>query len=422
MSITIESNNFTQEELEQAIEANGGTVQPKEPAAETKGEVVEGEPSGKPAEETQAGDTTAVESETAETTPQETTQQGKEDEHQEEEHIETPPTETGKTKARGGFQKRVDLLTRQLGEARESTEAERVEKATIAARLTEAEAELARLKPTEPEKAATPVKPTRPAMPSVTDFDYDMDKFNAAMKKYSTDVEAYDEAYDKYRDAVADRNLQETLAAKEAERQQAEQAARDQSRVEAYKARVFKDKASYSDFDELAAMLGEKEVFLDPALGPVTDYIADESENPAHLTYFFLDDFLNNDSAEAKRISQLKPTARLIEAKAIEDRLIGEHKGSGTKPPKQEQTPVAGATTESGKPTAGKPPVTTKPPSRTPEPPITTVGSRAQSVVKTYEEQLDVASKAGNSKEVRRLMDAHQAELRQRLVPAAATR
>ena len=48
MSITIESNNFTQEELEQAIEANGGTVQPREPVAETKGEEVAEESSGKP--------------------------------------------------------------------------------------------------------------------------------------------------------------------------------------------------------------------------------------------------------------------------------------------------------------------------------------------------------------------------------------
>ena len=175
-------------------------------------------------------------------------------------------------KGKGGFQRRIDRLTR--------------DKAELQARLERLE-QMAGGKPAAPAHA----EPAPAAKPALENFD----------------------TYEEYTEALVEWKANERLAAHVAEQRKAaqerEQAEREKTRATTFQERAKAAAAKYADFEKVA--------FSDdvPASETMRDIILD-SENGPEIAYF-----LGKNPAEAERIAQLSPLAAARELGRIEAKL-----------------------------------------------------------------------------------------------------
>lgn len=217
---------------------------------QTRGEVPapaeEEKPSEAPAEEPEAK--TEPESETG---------------NEEQEHDEEQP------KKKGGFQRRIDRLTR--------------EKAELAARLEALEAKAGGEKPAE--AAPKPAAPT--GKPSVEQF----------------------ETYDEYVEALADWKTEQKLAARQQQDEEAKAKAAQTQRLAAWSEKVKAAESKYDDFEEVAynpsvrITTAMQEAILESPVGPDLAY------------------WLGSHPQDAARIADLSPVSQARELGKIEASL-----------------------------------------------------------------------------------------------------
>ena len=394
--ITIDTNTQSEQEVRDAFIAHGLEPKivepPKKP--ETAKPVVE-----KPSESAGApGDVVPVEP--ADGTV--VTEEGKPTQEAAPAPTQTPEAHK---KAKGGFQAKLDKATAKIDYLQDELDNERGDKTRIAEKLATAQAELDRLKggdaKPEPAKDAGPVRPKRPEMPDLAEFDYDQEKFQAAMKNYRGLAAKYDEEMEEYIAASTAKQVADGIAAdKEKDRK-----AREENAVieasNAFVALKDKDAAEYGE-EAWGELLADEPDWK--AISPVLPDVILDSEIPGHLMMH-----LYQNPEELERISEM--TDRLgrpnliRQATAlgkIEDKLAAEVKAKraagGDKKP--EPKPVAAAEV-----VVDTPPAKPKPPkAETPDAPIRPVGGRtAGSATPDYNALLDAAAKAGDSKEFRRL-------------------
>jgi hypothetical protein len=178
-------------------------------------------------------------------------------------------------KAKGGFQRRIDELTRQ----REEERREKDRLLSLVERLSGSE----RQKPQETQAQGTPE-------PKRDDFD---------------DYEAYLEARAEYR---AVRALETRLQQQEAQRAQQAHMTEQQKQVAAWNARLAEARSKLPDFDDVTA-----------ADVPITQSMSSaimDSDKGAEVAYY-----LGNHPAEAARIAALSPIGQVREIGKLEDRV-----------------------------------------------------------------------------------------------------
>jgi hypothetical protein len=194
-------------------------------------------------------------------------------------------------KPKGGFQRRIDKLTR--------------EKHELESRLTALEGRLAE-KPAErpaerAESKGDAGQNARPVKPDPAKFD-----------SYA----AYEDAHDKYVEDLADWKTDQKLAQarEESRRQAAEAQARQRAAqtLEQWESRVAAARQAHPDFDEV---LEDVEIPITPALQQALV----ESEHGAELAYQ-----LAKNPAEAQRIMKLSPLAQARELGKLEAKLTPE--------------------------------------------------------------------------------------------------
>ena len=367
--ITLASETQTEQEMKDALVANGLTVtepaKPEEPAAPVE-DKTKSEPEGAPGEKIPAetkGEVPAT-PEVAESKPQETPQ----------EH-----------KPKGGFQAKVEKLTAKADRLMEELEAERGSKTALQRKLDEVNAQLAELKPAEVKTDEGPVRPKRPKL---SDVDFDQDKHEENLEKYETELDAY------YKQ-VADDTAKQAVAGYE----QSAAQARHQSE---WLGRINEDKKDIPGYDELIAMLPDEKT--NPIQIPplIAAYMEHKSKHPGHLSAYLAKDYLDeeNPGAEMARLSKLDEYDQVIEIREIEDRLVKEAKAA--KKPAKDAEPTA---TEV-KPVAPKsevvPPVKEKPKAEALDDPISPVGTRAIGRQRTMAELSELA--AGGDKAARKML------------------
>lgn len=389
--VTIASNTGTEEDIREVMVNNG--LQPQEPVkAEEPKEPVEEKVAPKSAEApgekvpAETEDKTAAELETAGDKSQEKPPQGQE------------PVVEGQEpkKSKGGFQAKNEKLARQLNEARENLELERGDKTKLQARVDELAAEVAKLKPAEPDKPKELVRPKRPSM---KDLEYDQDKYDEALGKYEEELDAYHAA-------MTDKKVSDSLNAVEEKRKKDDQDARTAKALGEFEERRKAGESAYEDYGDLVEALPKDATTLVDRSRVIADYIQFKSKNPAHLIHFLMKDFVEGDEAEAGRLEKMDDFDQLIAIKEIEDRLIREHKA---------ESKVDKEVTTEEKPKAKAaevvPPVEEKPKKvKTPDAPITPVGSSAAAKGKNLDEQMAAAAAANNGKEFRRLLALQEKE------------
>lgn len=393
MAVILESKTQSEKELTEALEANGLKVEPKEAKADETKPVVEEKKTSEPTEtKVEKTEVEGSESESDKESDEKDTSQEK---PQGEEKKESKG-EGDKPKSRGGFQKRVDDLTRQKAMVEDLLEVERGSKVALQKQLDELNGKLAVMQPKEPEKPAELARPKRPLL---KDFDFDQDKLDAALDQY-------DAKLDEYHTAVADKKTKAEVAAFEerikTEREQETVRAQEQAYVD----RLNKGKAVYEDFDELATALpGDAKTLVDKSK-VVANYITFKSKDPVHLVRFLIDDFLNNGEAEANRFMQMDDYDQAYAIKELESRLIREHakeskSGKADEETKAEEKPV---------PEVKATPAKEKPRVEAPDAPIKPVGSTAHAKGKSLDEQMREAADAGDPKTFNKLFAQQQQE------------
>lgn len=197
------------------------------------------------------------------------------------------PDDSGAEKPRGGFQRRIDELTRNWRE-----EQRRVDALTQA--LLQHRVQIA------PEEPTAPAQPDK--LPTLEEFGYDEAKYQAALIEY------------------ADKRAQATVEKRfaEYERQRAEQ-----ERVSSFASRQAEFAKSNPDFED--------KVMRDPTL-PITagmrDVIIDSPSGP-ELAYW-----LATNRAEAEKIARLPPHRAAHEMGRIEARIEAQKAAKAAPPPK----------------------------------------------------------------------------------------
>lgn len=387
--VTIASNTQTETEIVDALKANGlEPVETEAPAKEAKPVVEDNqsEPSGEPGEKVPAETEgkTAAEPDAAGEKSQETAPpEG------------TTPKDKDKDKPKGGYQAKIEKLTRRIEEIQERLEEEAGSKSALRAERDELAAKLAELQPAEPEKEPDLVRPTRPKAPRLKDFDFDADKFEAAQETYDQEFAKYEEDLDKYNAEVRAREREEDRRKDAEARQKQEQEANVVRTVEQFEARRKKEEHLYEDYAELRDALPANARTIIDESPVVLDYVMKESEHPVHLVHFFMKDLIENDGAEGERIAKLPPIKQVLEVAKIEAGLIRENKAASKE--------------KSGE--AGEAPAAVTPakelPKRveTPEEPIRPVGSRAATGgAKNLDQQMREAAERGDNKKFQELL------------------
>jgi len=361
MAIHVTTANVSAEEVNAMLGAQGltpdGVKAPAEvPPAKTEPAVPSVPPTaaGEPPSAAPAGESAAP-SEGAEKTPQAGTQ----------EEGKAPPAAEPPNPAkvaRANFESRQVKLKKQIDALQTDLELERGSKAGLERKLEELQAELEKLKPAEAKTdAVTPPALVRPKRPTKADFDYDDDRYEAALDEHEVKL-------DEYMKAVAKQESEKsTREAREAEeKRQREEAATAEERE--YQARFNKGRQEIADWDEVIESAPELEVT------EVTQGFIRQSEIPADLVHHFL-----QNSEELHRIEKLDPLRRVRALTTVELKLEEQRKArSGGQP-------VAAAPVVETPPTPATPPapapaqpISTRP-TRVDEP-ITPVGGRAPAV------------------------------------------
>lgn len=394
--ITIESNAGTEQDIADAMKMHG--IEP-----EVVAPVVEGE---KPAEEKKSAEPGApgekVPAEPGKGSEAVTEPAKDKSEEKPPEQQVTPPAETPEAKekkAKGGFQIKVEKLTKTVDLLQTQLEAKDGNEARLRRELEEAQAALAKLKPAEPEKASEPVMPIRPKL---KDFDFDQDKYDAALDEHEKKVHAYHAE-------IRANDKQEIIKAEREDRAREQREAQTAKAMKDFEDRRNQSKEAYDDFDELMTALPKEAETLVDRSRVVADYIQFKSKDPAHLIHFLMKDFLEGDEAEAERFMKMDDYDQLIEIKALEDKLIREHKkeskAKADEPAPVVETPPAKKAAEVATPEKEK-----QPRAKVPDEPIAPVGNSAPATGKDLNEQMKTAAAAGDSREYRRLFDLQQKE------------
>jgi hypothetical protein len=280
--------------------------------------------------------------------------------------VDPPATQRGKT-SKGGVPEKLATLTREKQRLEDALEDERGSKTKLQAELDEVKGKLAALAPKEDAKPAELVRPKRPTM---AEHEFDNDKFEAALSKYETDLEAFQDAKRAKERQEDEAKFQKTLEQRDQQRVIERQEAEFGERLKA-------SIAGYDDFYDLIQQIppGTKDITVRRPL--VKTYIDTKSKAPGHLIRFFMQDYLDGET-EATRIEAMDDFDASYELRAIEQRLIDEQKGTsnGTK------TATAAAETEEEPvtvPPQERVPAREQPTGETVDRPIgsRTVGSRA---------------------------------------------
>ncbi len=392
--ITIESNSGTEQDIADAMKANGiEPVAKVEPVVETPPAKEE-----KPAESTETpGEKVAAEPADKTVAVPETVKTDKSQEKPPEEQVtaseETPEV---KEKAKGGFQKKIDKLTKTVDVLQAQIDAKEGNEARLRRELEEAQAELVKLKPAEPE---TPKELVRPKRPKLSDVEFDQDKHDAAMEKYEAEL-------DTYHAAVTKQTVDGALKAENETRIKGEREQQAAKSLKEFEERRDKDKEIYPDFADLVEALPADAETLVNRSQVVADYIQFKSKAPIHLIRYLINDFVNGDEAEADRFMKMDDYDKVIQLRDLENQLIKDHAKGAVK---EEETPVI---TPKKAPEVATPAKDKQERAKVPDEPISPVGNGAGAKGKDLNEQMAAASAAGNFKEFNRLLDLQGKEKR----------
>ena len=372
MAFTITSNG-SQEELERDMAAIGLQVENSKPAEKPA------EQAATPGEETPAAE--AGSEVATETAPVEKKTQ---------KEAQTPAGEEPQKKRGGDFKSKAEKAQALVERLQQDLELEQGSKKKLESQLAEAQAALSKLQPAEakPKPEEGPVKPKRP---TVADFEYDDDKFQAALTHYE------DEALPAYYQALNKKQLDDALAAHETKRQeerQQEQAKLEYAKFEARRDAVAKE---LPDYDEVIGAIPDADIEYTNGQGQTFEhYIQHTATSPADLLYYFGKDTIDNESAELKRFMALPDGYAIVrELGILEDRLIRERTG---KAPTKVAAKAPAVETKAPAKASEAPPAR---PRQAAADPIEPVGTRTA----TPQDTLAAAAARGDSKAFRALRD-----------------
>lgn len=294
---------------------------------------------------------------------------------------EAKPEEV-KQKSKGGFQAKVEKLTAQADRLRDDLDAERGSKAKLQKELEEVNAKLAELQPKKEEpKAQGPEKPKRPTR---AEFEFDEDKFEAALAEHEVKLDAYNSELRRLDREQVRQEVKAEAEKADAERQEA-------SRRKAFADKVQAGAAKINDYAETLEDFPEGYETITDKNRVAHDYLVTEADNPAALMHFLMRDAIDNDGAETERLLALSPFRLVIELRAIEERIAK----------------AVTATLEPEKPkvdTPAKP--QPKPKQAVPDDPIEPVGGRHQPSPMNLEDQLKVAKTPAEYSRIRKQQQA----------------
>lgn len=392
--IELASNTATDAELQEALKELGAEPPAEEkpvvatpPVEEKKASEPKVEPGDKAAVETPGKSATGTEPVKAETQV-------------------VPGVESAeeKEKAKGGWQRKVEKLTKLVDSFKDQLEEEKGDKARLRAKLEDAEAQLAEVHAAKPSEEAPKVTgPVRPKRPTLADSEFDQEKYDAALTKYDAEMDAY---YDKMADIKA-----ESAVAKDNERRatEAKQAQEAKFRQELNQ-RIEVGKAKYDDYQEMLDAAKNTPTVCDKEVGGEMSGVAlgyiENADNPGDLIYYLAKDAAENGAKESKRLSGLSAFRLVIELKAIEDKILSEREKAAApkvvpEPPKKEEPPVVAVETPKVEPPA-KP---EKQVAKVPDDPIEPLGGRSSADPGNLTKQIEAAAERGDGPEVRRLRD-----------------
>lgn len=276
MTINVESTSDTPEQVQAAL-GNKKPPAPEPPKEKPKPKDVESAPSEPEAE-------TAEESEPSdEQEEQEQTEESEQATQEAADDVEERP----KPKKKGGFQKRIDKLTKRTVELQDEVEYWKRQAATG--------------KPPEPPKEAPKAAEGKPKPDS---FD----------------------THEEYVEALTDWNVSQKIQEHETKRKQEEARATQAQRIEAWQERLDAAREKYEDFDDV--MSDDIEVSQ-----AVTEVLLD-SEHGADLAYW-----LGTHTDEAERINRLSPVAAARELGRLEAQFIKAPEGAAKPAPKPKAKP-----------------------------------------------------------------------------------
>ncbi len=378
MAIMLSSNTRTEEELRDDLKRMGVDIQTPAPEAEAvteESKVVEtpeSEQADKPGETIPAENAskTAAEPETAKPT-QEASQDGKEPE---------PKPEANKSGK--GFVRQIDKLERKAERLEADLEAERGSKTAIQRELDEVKAKLAELQPAPAKKEPDLERPKRPTR---AQFEFDEEKYEAAMAEYDVKL-------DEYHEEKNAKVVESTLAERERARQEAERRSEETRVLAEFEERKSAESQEYEDWDELLGPDSEPIAFSDD-LKPVLESFLVQSENPGHLLHY-----LAENPKDFERLETINPILVVRELTRLQDKAVKQFEEQH----KQGEKPAASAATPEKLPTKPAPK-----PLKTPDAPIEPLGGRASTVThKSLEKAAEDGPKA--------YREARQREIRER--------
>lgn len=282
-----------------------------------------------------------------------------------------PPAEPKAGDAK--FETRRKQLERQVARLHEDLDMEKGGRKALQDKLDAATAELARLRPAEPEKPVVEAL-VRPKRPTKADAEFEEDKLEQLL-------DAYDVALDEYHRKVAQKEASEALAEREKVRVKSEEDAARKTADQQFALRVNEETKAIPEYagllQELTEMQGAEKPL--PMTGVLEAHIKLASEHPGQLLHYFLKDFVQGGGKEMARLANMNEILQAREINRIETRLEKEHAA-------QAETVVPST------PVAAEPPAVAAPPVVPPKPklipkiddePITTVGSRSAGPMQT---------------------------------------
>lgn len=272
MAITVQSTSDSKE----AVNAAMGDLASKE-------KVVEPKEAKQPVEQTESDETEAVEpdEEVEATEPEESESETTDDETEEATDTEL---DEPKQKKKGGFQKRIDKLSKKASALEQEKDYWRDQA----------------LRNQKPDEKAAPVetKPDFSKRPNANDFD----------------------SHDAYIEAVTDWKVEQKLSGERQKQRDDTIKIAEQQKLENHRERVTKFAESHDDWDDVIEAVGKTQLSL-----TVQEAILNSSQGP-ELMYE-----LAKNPKELKRICSLSPVAAAMELGKIEGRVGSPDKESKTK-------------------------------------------------------------------------------------------
>lgn len=391
MAVIISSPSETPEQITESMAALGLKVEvevqgtaPGEPAKviETKSETTKKEPAEKVAEETKAADETVSDSETDKEEKKDEVKTEAKETPTDAEKVASEESDAPKSKTDRKLLKRIDTVTAQKNQLKESLEEKE-------SRIAELEAKLAGRSTEEAEKEPEAVKPVRPKMPVASDeaIGFDEEKLTAAREKYEHDLDDYEDKKSAYIQA-------ETAKELTAKQQAAEQAKEAKAVLDAHSGRVEEAKGRYEDWDEVAETLSDQGFNLVPV---VYNGLL-ESPHSADILYH-----LATNLEEAETIASMRPDRALREIGKLEAKFSD----GGRKKPRDKAADEDTGKKTTAKAEDKKPPATetqdtsseTKTTTQAKKPMETLTGGNKSNAVSA----LDIAEKGGSVLEFMRM-------------------